>query len=82
MAVRLGQGKGAPLGEHCRPGGFPCQLCRLAEYTGGSVERPRLHLGPRALRQEPCCEPPGYPGSRSPQDALSVPSMEKAGFEV
>jgi len=37
---------------------------------------------PGPLRQEPCCEPPGYPGSRSPQDALSVPSREKAGFEV
>ncbi|XP_037008341.2 macrophage colony-stimulating factor 1 isoform X1 [Artibeus jamaicensis] len=37
----------------------------------------RLHMESGALLRDPCCEPPGYSGSGSPQEALSVPSRDR-----
>ena len=77
MAVKSGSGKGGPLGEPRRHGSFPHRLCRLAERAGASAESAEAPCGVRALLRDPCCKPPGYPGSRSPQDILSVPSRDR-----
>lgn len=73
-AVGLKSGKGTLSGILLAwKTGWPC---------GGSEERVDTHLGVRASAPGVCYESPACPGSRSPQDALGVPSMAKTGFEV
>lgn len=70
--------KGAPLESPVGTEAFPTSSTVWLNVCGGFHGESRSSIwesGP--LLQELCCEPPGYPGCRSPQDALSVPSRDR-----
>uniref|UniRef100_A0A4X1TCN4 Macrophage colony-stimulating factor 1 n=1 Tax=Sus scrofa TaxID=9823 RepID=A0A4X1TCN4_PIG len=68
--------------KNCNNSFAKCSSQGWLNVWGVPWREQRLRRGVRPLLREPCCESPGCPGSRSPQDALSVPSRDKAGFEV
>ncbi|XP_036894671.1 macrophage colony-stimulating factor 1 isoform X1 [Sturnira hondurensis] len=63
--------------KDCSDSFAECSSQGWLNVRGGSEESTEAPRGVGALLPDPCCEPPGYPGCGSPQDALSVPSRDR-----
>lgn len=82
VAVILGSGEGAPLGEPCRHGSVPTSTAGWMNVWGVPWREQRVHLGVRALAPGVLLRITRIPWLQKSSGCLECPLKGQTGFEV